>query len=74
MTRETADLLKKALALPVEARAALAGSLLESLDDTVDETAEEQWNLEIASRIKELDPGKVKPTPWSEHAGRSLLS
>ena len=41
MTREVSDLLKKALALPPEARAALAGSLLESLDDTVDESAEE---------------------------------
>jgi hypothetical protein len=34
--------LKKALALPAEARAALAGSLLESLDDTVDASAEEE--------------------------------
>ncbi len=66
MTRETADLLKKALALPVEARAALATSLLESLDETVDDRAEELWNVEIASRIKELDLGKVKPVPWSE--------
>jgi hypothetical protein len=36
MTQEVSELLKKALALPAEARAALAGSLLESLDDTVD--------------------------------------
>lgn len=66
MTQEVAELLKKVLALPVEARAALAGSLLESLDDTVDVSAEEEWNQEIARRIRELDSGKVKPIPWAE--------
>ena len=66
MKREVSDLLKKALALPPEARAALAGSLLESLDDTVDESAEEERNKEIARRIAELDSGKVKPIPWAE--------
>jgi hypothetical protein len=41
MTQEVAELLKKALALPPEARAALAGSLLESLDNQpVDEGVE----------------------------------
>ena len=66
MTQEVSELLKKALALPVEARAALAGSLLESLDETVDPSAEEKWNNEIARRIAELDSGKVKPIAWSE--------
>jgi putative addiction module component (TIGR02574 family) len=66
MTQEVAELLKKALALPPEARAALAGSLLESLDDTVDASAEEELNEEIARRIQELDSGKVKPIPWAE--------
>jgi putative addiction module component (TIGR02574 family) len=66
MTFEVAELLKKALALPVEARAALAGSLLDSLDETVDASAEEEWNQEIARRIRELDSGKVKPIPWAE--------
>jgi putative addiction module component (TIGR02574 family) len=66
MTQEVTDLLRKALALPPEARAALAGSLLESLDDTVDATAEEEWNEEIARRIQELDSGRVKPIPWAE--------
>ena len=66
MTQEVSELLKKALALPPEARAALAGSLLESLDDIVDACAEEEWNEEIARRIQELDSGKVKPVPWAE--------
>ena len=66
MTEEVSQLLKKALALPAEARAALAGSLLESLDDTVDASAEEAWNREIARRIEELDSAKAKPIPWAE--------
>jgi putative addiction module component (TIGR02574 family) len=66
MTPDVSELLKKALALPPEARAALAGSLLESLDDTVDASAEEEWSREIARRIQELDSGKVKPIPWAE--------
>ena len=66
MTEEVSDLLKKALALPAEARAALAGSLLESLEDTVDASAEQAWSQEIARRIEELDSGKVKPVPWAE--------
>ncbi len=66
MSEEVSELLEKALALPVEARAALAGSLLESLDETIDASAEEAWSREIARRIEELDSGKVKPIPWAE--------
>jgi putative addiction module component (TIGR02574 family) len=66
MSPDVSELLKKALALPAEARAALAGSLLESLDDSVEASAEEEWNQEIARRIGELDSGAVKPVPWAE--------
>ena len=66
MTQEVSELLRKALALPAEARAALAGSILDSLDDTLDASAEEEWNREIARRIAELDSGKVKPVPWAD--------
>ena len=38
MKRSVAEILRDALALPIEARAVLAGSLLESLDIEVDET------------------------------------
>ena len=60
------NLLKQALKLPPEARAALAGSLLDSLDQEVDEDAETAWHAEIDRRLRELDSGKVKPIPWSE--------
>jgi putative addiction module component (TIGR02574 family) len=73
MTQEVSELLKKALALPQEARAALAGLLLESLDDTVDGSVQEAWKQEIAQRIKELDSGKVKPVRWAE-ARRQITS
>ena len=71
MVEDVSELLKKALALPVEARAALASFLLVSLDDAVDQSAEEQWNTEIARRTEELDSGKVKPIPW-EAARRQI--
>jgi putative addiction module component (TIGR02574 family) len=64
--------LKEALRLPAEARAALAGHLLESLDETVDEDVELAWSKEIARRIDDLDRGKVKTVPWSV-ARRQIL-
>ena len=51
---------------PPQVALALAGSLLESLDETVDAAAEEEWNNEIARRIRDLDAGKVKPISWAE--------
>ena len=61
-----------ALRLPAAARATLAGHLIESLDDTVDEDAESAWDKEIARRIADLDNGKVKTVPWSV-ARRQIL-
>ena len=66
MKQDPNDLLKEALKLPPEARAALAGSLLDSLDQEVDEDAEAAWHAEIDRRLRELDSGKVKLVPWSE--------
>lgn len=66
MNEEISELLKKAMALPPAARAALAGSLLESLDEAVDEGAEAAWQKEIARRMQELDSGRVKPVAWAE--------
>ena len=73
MKRNTARILEEALKLPIEARAALAGSLLESLDEVVDENVEATWADEIARRIDELNTGKAKTVPWSE-ARRRILS
>lgn len=66
MKQNIADILKEALKLPPEARAALAGTLLDSLDDTVDRDAESAWEAELLLRLKQIDKGKVKLMPWSE--------
>jgi len=66
MTDDLKSLLEKALKLSPEERAALAGSLLESLDQEVDENVEEAWSTEIARRVSEIDSHKVQTVPWSE--------
>jgi putative addiction module component (TIGR02574 family) len=66
MKRRAAEILKDALALPTEAQAALAGSLLESLDTEVDEDAEAGWASEVIRRVAALDSGGVKTVPWAE--------
>jgi putative addiction module component (TIGR02574 family) len=72
MTLDPGRVLAEALKLSPEARAALATSLLESLDEAVDEGAEAAWAEEIGKRIRELDSGAVTPVPWSE-ARRMIL-
>ena len=72
MKADTAKLLDKALRLPVEARAALAGSLIDSLDQSIDANAEAAWAEEIARRVRELDSKKAKTVPWSK-ARRTIL-
>ena len=64
MEREAVEVLRDALALPVEARIALIDSLVESLDDAVDEGAEEAWKKEIGRRVQEIDSGAVSLIPW----------
>jgi putative addiction module component (TIGR02574 family) len=60
------QLLEEALLLPTEARAALAGELIQSLEDQVDEDAEEAWSAEIRRRLDQLDAGTAKTIPWRE--------
>ncbi|MCZ7646586.1 MAG: addiction module protein [Planctomycetota bacterium] len=66
MNQLTGELLKAALALPPEARAALAGSLLESLEEGSDPDLESAWAAEIAKRVNELDEGRVLAVPYPE--------
>ena len=70
MRNDIAEILEDALKLPPEARAAIAGTLIESLDDVVDEGAEAAWEAEIHRRLQELDEGKVKPVSWAEARSR----
>jgi len=78
MRIEPADLLKDALALPVEIRAALVDSLLESLDSDADEVADdsnaqEAWRDEIHHRLQQINTGAVRMIPWDD-ARRILRS
>jgi putative addiction module component (TIGR02574 family) len=66
MKRDAAETLKQALALPTEARAAVAGSLLDSLDKDADEDIEAAWATEINRRVAELDGEAAKTVPWAE--------
>jgi putative addiction module component (TIGR02574 family) len=66
MKQDAANILKEALKLPPEARAAIAGSLLDSLDEIIDEDLEAAWEAEILMRLQDIDKGTIKMAPWSE--------
>lgn len=65
MSPEVSDLLKRALALSVEERAALANTLLDSLE-RADESVQEAWDKEVARRMEDLKAGKAVTVPWEE--------
>ena len=64
--------LEDALKLPPEARGALAGKLLDSLDEVIDPDAGDAWAVEISKRLQEIDSGAVNAIPWSEARRRIL--
>lgn len=66
MTDHAARVLEAALRLPPEVRAAMAATLIDSLDDVVDEGVEKAWSEELARRIREIDDGLVDCVPWEE--------
>ena len=72
MSPETSDLLKRALALPVDERAALANTLLDSLE-VADESVQDAWDEEVARRMADLKAGKAVTVPWEE-LHRELLA
>jgi putative addiction module component (TIGR02574 family) len=74
MSYDSAEILKEALALPADVRAALADSLLGSLDTEVDEDAEAAWQIEIERRVAELDSQAVSPVPWAEVRSRLMAT
>jgi putative addiction module component (TIGR02574 family) len=60
------DLLDAALRLSAEERAALAGELIQSLDNEVDADAEAAWSSEIHARLERANAGLATTIPWSE--------
>jgi putative addiction module component (TIGR02574 family) len=72
MSPEVSDILKRALALPVDERAALANTLLDSLE-TQNQSVEEAWDEEVTRRMEDLKVGKAVTVPW-EQLHRQLLA
>ena len=66
MEREAAQVLRDALALPPDVRAALIDTLIGSLDQAVDAAAEGAWREEIYRRLQQIDSGAVHLIPWEE--------
>ena len=73
MSEEAIELLKRALTLPLEERAELASSLMESLDLIQDEDVEAAWQEEIARRIEDLRTGRAKTVPWAGVRKRGVM-
>jgi len=65
MSPEVSDLLKPALALPVDERAALANTLLDSLEEP-QQSVQAAWDEEVARRMQDLKAGKAVTVPWEE--------
>ena len=66
MERDAAEVLRDALALSPDVRAALIDSLISSLDQAVDAGAEGAWREEIYRRLQQIDSGAVHLIPWED--------
>jgi len=62
----SAELLDRALRLPVDDRLALAAELLESVEGPHEPEWAEAWAAELDRRVGELDEGRVQGVPWPE--------
>ena len=70
MARAVRELYAEASELNPNDRAELAGLLLESIEEPVDEGVEEAWAAEIERRMADYRAGRVKTIPWSEVRAR----
>ena len=72
MVASVTQLFAEASCLDEADRAALAGLLLESLDQPPIPGVEAAWAEEIERRMHELDTGLVELIPWEEVKARLL--
>ena len=70
MSRNPAEILHEAMELPAEARAALADSLLNSVDTEVDADVEQAWREEIEQRMASLEQGTAQTVAWEDVKAR----
>jgi putative addiction module component (TIGR02574 family) len=66
MSHTAEDVLTSALSLSAEERGKVAATLIGSLDEQVDEGADEAWATEVQRRLAEIDTGKVQLILWEE--------
>ena len=73
MTSRAQDILRDALALPVDERADVAAELLASLDAGTEEPAEVEaaWAAEIEKRARRVMSGESEGIPWEEVRARA---
>ena len=70
MARAVRELYAEASELDPSERAELAGLLLDSIEEPVDESIEDAWAAEIERRMADYRAGRVKTIPWSEVRAR----
>ena len=70
MAHDLSEVLRKAMALPNGARAALAGALLESLDARISTMDEAQWAAEIAARLADMNCRRGTLLAWPRQPGQ----
>jgi putative addiction module component (TIGR02574 family) len=66
------EVLKSALSLPVDDRAALAEKLLASLDDLDEQEAERLWAKEAQRRLEEYRAGRAGAVDAHEVADKAV--
>ena len=76
MTQRTQELLREALALPVDERADVAAQLLASLndEDVATEDIEAAWAAEIEKRARRVLSGQSEGIPWEDVRRRAEVS
>jgi putative addiction module component (TIGR02574 family) len=72
MDPEVQRILDQAHLLPPDHRAALAATILESLDGEPDPDAARAWEAELDRRQAGLKEGRVRAVPW-EDARRQIF-
>jgi len=66
MALDAEEILIAALKLNDKEKAAIAASLLDSLDPLVDDNVDCAWQAEIQKRLREVETGAVSLVPWAE--------
>ena len=75
MAAEFEQLKNDLLMLPIESRASLARTLIQSLDESTDDQAESLWLEEVLRRDAEIRAGtaKLKPAEQALQEARDLI-